>query len=159
MDFGHVSCGFVSKSSVAGLEFCDQSLDLLLEGLSFATSEDLLSSASSQSIPIHTIHRGIEVLRLHQMADLVEDFRAFAERQIHCALIPTGNPDGGGSLSCCYECCPIVWAHLLAIFRQQVQLCVSQSGTCIFALGQAQVETIHQRTRKCVVSAPEAGNH
>ena len=86
----YVSHPRVPESGVAGLEFCYQPVDFLLKCFGLGTGEDLISLASSQPTPIHPVHRGIEVLRFHQPADLVENLRAFVQRQVHCSLILIG---------------------------------------------------------------------
>jgi hypothetical protein len=66
----------VSKSGMAGLKLGYQPVDFLLKGLWFGTRKDLLPSALNQRLPVHSIHGGIEMLGLHQSADLVENLRA-----------------------------------------------------------------------------------
>ena len=86
----YVSHPGVPEPGVAGLEFCYQPIDFLLECFGLVTCEDLISSAPNQGIPIHPVHRGIEMLGFHQPADLVENLRAFVQSQIHCSLILIG---------------------------------------------------------------------
>ena len=87
---GYISHASMSEPGVAGLKLGHQPVDFLLECLWFVAAKDLIPSTPSECRPIHTTHAGIEVLRLHQTADLVENFRAFMQTQIHCCLIPIG---------------------------------------------------------------------
>src|SRR5271157_2894126 len=66
----------VPESGVAGLEFCYQPIDFLLECFGIVTCDYLISAAPNQGIPIRPVHRGIEMLGFHQPADLVKDLRA-----------------------------------------------------------------------------------
>src|ERR1019366_6815111 len=47
----------------------------------------------------------------------------------------------------------------VTIFCQQIQLRVSESRPDVLALAEPLVEAIHQRTRECVVGAPQAGDN
>jgi hypothetical protein len=73
----YISHPSVPESGVAGLEFCDQSVDFLLECFGIVTCDYLISAAPNQGIPIRPVHRGIEMLGFHQPTDLVKDLRAF----------------------------------------------------------------------------------
>ena len=75
---------------VAGLEFCYQLMDFLLECLSPIARKDLIPSALNQGLPIHPIHCRVEMFGFHQPADLVENLLAFVQSQIHCSLILIG---------------------------------------------------------------------
>jgi hypothetical protein len=73
---GYVPHAGVSKSGMAGLKLCHQPVDFILKALWFGTRQNLLPSTLSQRLPVHAIHGGIEMLGLHQSADLVENLRA-----------------------------------------------------------------------------------
>src|SRR6516164_11232849 len=79
----------VPESSVARLEFRHQAVDFLLEYFRFSTREDFVPSALSKRLPIHSIHRGMEVLGLNQSADSGKDLCSLFQIQTHCPLIPT----------------------------------------------------------------------
>jgi len=80
----------MAKAGVAGLEFSHQSVDLLLEDLWVGTRQDRIPPFAGQSIPIRAVQAGIEMLGSYKTIDLVENFRAFVESQLHCGLIPIG---------------------------------------------------------------------
>jgi hypothetical protein len=52
----------VAKTGVAGLQFGEEVLYLLLEFFIGGASQDLVSPAFGQFLPIRTVHTGIEVL-------------------------------------------------------------------------------------------------
>jgi hypothetical protein len=74
-----ISHSGMSEARVASFEFSHQTLNFLLECLRFRGRENLVPTVLSQSVPIHSIHRGIEVLGFHQATDLVENLGALFE--------------------------------------------------------------------------------
>src|SRR5437899_2194137 len=59
----------VAKSGVTGLQFAQQILDLLLELLVRAASENLVLSGPGQLFPIRPVHAGIEMLSRDKLTD------------------------------------------------------------------------------------------
>src|SRR3974390_2492303 len=86
----YVACPSVPESGVAPLWFRPALVDFLLESVRFLARENLVAPVPGKGLPIHPIHRGIEVLGFHQTADFVEDLRSLFHCQIHCSLILTG---------------------------------------------------------------------
>ena len=59
----------VAKTGVAGLQFGQQVLYLLLEFFIAGASQDLVSPGFGQFLPIRSVHTGIEVLPRHKLTD------------------------------------------------------------------------------------------
>src|SRR5260370_5775272 len=59
----------VAKTGVAGLQFGEEALYLLLEFFIAGASQDLVSPGFGQFLPICTVHTGIEVLPRHKFTD------------------------------------------------------------------------------------------
>src|SRR5438132_8736131 len=59
----------MAKPGVAGLQFAQQVLHLLLELFVSATSQDLFLPGFGQLFPIRPVHTGIEVLPRHKLTD------------------------------------------------------------------------------------------
>src|SRR6266576_1075385 len=89
MACGNVSHSRVAKSRMAGLQLSDELVNLLLESRRIGAFKDLFSPALSKRVPVHAVHAWIEMLLQHQVADLIEDFCALVESQIH-VWIPIG---------------------------------------------------------------------
>src|SRR5207302_5021539 len=86
---GDVSHSRVAKSGMAGLQLSDELVNLLFESRWIGASKDLLSPTLGKRVPVHAVHAWIEMLLQHQVADLIEDFCALVEGQIHF-WIPIG---------------------------------------------------------------------
>src|SRR5450755_1128596 len=74
-----VSHSGMSEARVASFKLSHETLNFLLECLRFRGSENLVPTVLSQRVPIHSVHRGIEVLGFHQATDLVENLGALFE--------------------------------------------------------------------------------
>src|SRR5215469_5501197 len=59
----------MAEPSVAGLQLRQEILNLLFEFLITAASQDLLFPACGQLSPIRAVHRGVEMLPRHKLAD------------------------------------------------------------------------------------------
>ena len=59
----------MAKTSVAGLQFGQEILYLLLEFFIAGASQDLVSPGFGQFLPIRAVHSGIEMLARHKVAN------------------------------------------------------------------------------------------
>jgi hypothetical protein len=71
-----VSHSSMSEASVASFKLSNETLNFLLECVRFHGRENLVPTVLCQRVPIHSIHRGIEVLGFHQATNFVENLCA-----------------------------------------------------------------------------------
>src|SRR5690242_1395105 len=71
---GDVSHPSMPKPRMAGLQLSNELVNFFLERRWVVASKNLLSTALSKCIPIHSVHARVEMLLLHQVADFVEYF-------------------------------------------------------------------------------------
>src|SRR6266700_6547949 len=89
MASGDVSHSRVAKPRMAGLQLSNELMNFVFESRWISGSENLVSPILGKRVPVHAVHAWIEMLLQHQVADLIEDFCALVESQIH-VWIPIG---------------------------------------------------------------------
>jgi hypothetical protein len=71
-----VSHSGMSEACMAGFKLSHETLNFLFECLGVCGRKNLVPTVFSQRVPIHSIHRGIEVLGFHQATNFVENLCA-----------------------------------------------------------------------------------